>query len=55
MYFDNSCLVETNKGNHCRMIAADTYYSIHLYIFTAPYRNVRLEKRTGTATKTYYA
>ena len=53
MYFDNSCLVETNKGNHYRMIAADTYYSIHLYIFIAPYKNVRLEKRTGTATNTY--
>ena len=53
MYFDNSCLVETNKGNYYRMIAADTYYSIHLYIFIAPYKNVRLEKRTGTATNTY--
>ena len=53
MYFDNSCLVETNKVNHYRMIAADTYYSIHLYIFIARYKNVCLEKRTGTATNTY--
>ena len=53
MYFDNSCIVETNKGNHYRMIAVDTYYSIHLYIFIASYKNVRLEKKTGTATNTY--
>ena len=52
-YFDNSCLVETKMGNHDRMKAADTYYSIHLYIFIASCKNVRLENRTGTATKTY--
>ena len=53
MYFDNSCLVETKKGNHNRMLAADTYYSMHLYIFIASYKNVRLEKKTKTATNTF--
>ena len=52
-YFDNSCLAETKMGNHDRMKAADTYYSIHSYIFIASYKHVRLEKRTGTATNTY--
>ena len=40
-------------GNHDGMKAADTYYSIHPYIFIASYKNVRLEKRTGTATNKY--
>ena len=35
VYFDNSCLVETKKGNHDRMKAADTYYSIHPYMYTS--------------------
>ena len=35
------------------MQAADTYHSIHQYIFIASCKNVRLEKRTGTATNTY--
>ena len=35
MYFDNSCLVETKMGHHDRMKAADTYHSIHPYIFIA--------------------
>ena len=52
-YFDNSCLVETKMGHHDRMIAADTNHSIHPYIFIASCKNVRLEKRTGTATNTY--
>ena len=41
MYFDNSCLVETKKGNHDLMKAADIYYSVHLKIFIASYKNVR--------------
>ena len=52
-YFDNSCLVETKMGHHDRMKATDTYHSIHPYIFIASCKNVRLEKRTGTATNTY--
>ena len=52
-YFDNSCPVETKMGNHDRMKAEDTYYSIHPNIFIASYKNARLEKRTGTATNTY--
>ena len=40
-------------GNHDRMKAADTYYSIHPYTFIASYKNVRLKKRIGTATNTY--
>ena len=52
-YFDNSCLVETKMGHHDRMKAADTYHSIHPYIFIASCKNVSLEKRTGTATITY--
>ena len=52
-YFDNSCLVETKMGNHDRMKATDTYFSLHPYIFIASYKNCRLEKRTGTATNTY--
>ena len=52
-YFYNSCLVETKMENHDRMKAADTYHYIHPYIFIASCKNVRLEKRTGTATNTY--
>ena len=52
-FFDNPCLVETKMGNHDRMKAADTYYSINPYIFIASYKIVRLEKRTGTATNAY--
>ena len=52
-FFDNSCLVEMKIGNHDRMKAADTYYSIHPYIPIVPYKNVHLGKRTGTATNTY--
>ena len=52
-YFYNSCLVETKMGNHDRMKATDTYYSIHPYPFIASYKNVCLERRTGTATNTY--
>ena len=37
-------------GNHDRMKAADTYYSIHTYIFVVSYKNVRFDKRTETAT-----
>ena len=40
-------------GNHDLIKAADTFYSIRPYIFIASYKNVRLEKRTGTATNTY--
>ena len=40
-------------GHRDRMKAADTYHSIHSYIFIASCKNVRLEKRTGTATNTY--
>ena len=40
-------------GNHDRMDAADIYDSIHPYIFIASYKNVRVEKRTGTGTNTY--
>ena len=39
--------------NHDRMKAADTYYSIHPYIFIASYKKIRIEKRTGTVTNTY--
>ena len=52
-YFDHSCIVGTKMENHDRMIAADTYYSIHPYTFIASYKNVRLRKRIGTATNTY--
>ena len=52
-YFNNSCLVETIMGHHDRMKAVDIYNSIHPYIFIASCKNVRLEKRTGTATNTY--
>ena len=51
--FDNFCLVETKKGNHDHMKAADTYYSIYPYIYIASYKNVLLEKKTGTVTNTY--
>ena len=44
-YFDNFCLVEMKMGYHDRMKVADTYYSIHPYMFIASYKNVRLEKR----------
>ena len=37
-------------GNHDRMKATDTYYSIHPYIFIVSYKKVCLEKRTGTVT-----
>ena len=40
-------------GNHDRMKATDTYYSIHPYTFIASYKNVHLKKRIGTATNTY--
>ena len=40
-------------GNHDRLKAADTYYSIHPYIFIASSKNIRLEKRIGTATIAY--
>ena len=43
----------TKMGHHDRMKAADTYHSIHPYIFIASCKNVRIEKRTGTATNTY--
>ena len=52
-YFDKSCLVETKMGHHDRMKAAHTYHSIHSYKFIASCKNVRLKKRTGTATNTY--
>ena len=52
-YFDNSRLLETKMKYHDRMKAADTYNSIYPYTFIASYKNVRLEKRTGTATNTY--
>ena len=39
--------------HHDRMKAADTYHSIHPYIFIASCKNVRLEKRTGTTSNTY--
>ena len=39
--------------HHDRMKAADTYHSIHPQFFIASCKNVRLEKRTGTATNTY--
>ena len=52
-YFDNSCLAETKKGNHDRMKAADTYYSIYPCIFIASYKNVILEKKTGAVISTY--
>ena len=52
-YFDNSCLVATKMGHYDRLKAEDTYHSIHPYIFIASCKNVRLEKRTGTATDTY--
>ena len=39
-------------GHHDRMKAADTYHSIHPYIFIASCKNVRLEKRIGMATYT---
>ena len=35
------------------MKAADTYHSIHPYIFMASCKKFRLEKRTGMATNTY--
>ena len=38
---------------HDRIIAADTYNSIHLYTFISSYKNVRLKNRIGTATNTY--
>ena len=40
-------------GNHDRVKAADTYYSIHPHTFIASYKNVRLKKIIGTATNTY--
>ena len=40
-------------GHHDRMKAADTYHSIHPNSFIVSCKNVRLEKRTGTATNTY--
>ena len=43
----------TKKGNHDRMKAADTYYSIYSFIFIASYKNYLLEKKTVTVTNTY--
>ena len=44
MYFDNSCLVETKMGHHDRMKAADTYHSIHPYIFDCIIQKCSLRK-----------